>query len=92
MENNMVSKIEWECLLLIFIYFNSKLKVTCNNRDFKCQNIRTHSEEKPSKISNITFAILPFSYQNTLNKLPSRVLWSLLLLIKPSDLLQNGSF
>ena len=81
-----------ECLLLIFIYFNSKFKVTYKNGDFKCRYIRTHSEEKPSKIFNITFAILPFSHQNTLTKLLSWVLWSLLLLMKPSEALQNGSF
>ena len=35
---------------------------------------------KLSKISNITFAILPFSHKNTLTKLPSCVLWSLIFL------------
>ena len=39
----------------MFIYSNSKLKVA----DFECQYIRTHTKEKSSKISNITFAILP---------------------------------
>ena len=38
--------------------------VTCNNHDnadFECRYIRTRTEEKPSKISSITFAILPFA-------------------------------
>ena len=38
----MVSKFELECLLIIFIVFNSKCKVTCKNKDFKCQCIKTH--------------------------------------------------
>ena len=82
---------ELECLLLIFIYFNSKFKVTCKNGDFKCQCTRTHSKETMSKISNITFPILPFSHQNTSTKLPSLILRSLLLLMKPSDTLQTHS-
>ena len=41
-------------------YFNSKFKVTCKNADFEFRYIRTHTEEKASKISNIIFAILPF--------------------------------
>ena len=52
----------------------------------------SRAAEKPSKIFNITFAILPFSHQNTLTKMPSRVLWSLLLLMKTSHALQNGTF
>ena len=43
---------------------------------------------KPSKISNIIFLISPFSYNNTLTKLASWVLWGLLLLMKPSDAFQ----
>ena len=68
----------------IFIYSNSKFKVTCKNADFECRNITTHTEENPSKIFNITSAIL--------SKLPPWVLWSLLFLMKPSDVLQNDSF
>ena len=76
--------------LLIFIYFNSKFKFTCKNRDFECRYNRTYSEKKeeektPYRISNITFAMLPFS-------IPSWVLWSQFSLTRPSDLLQNGSF
>ena len=51
---------ELECLLLIFIYSNSKFKVTCKNADFECWYIRIHTKEKSSKISNITLATLPF--------------------------------
>ena len=58
---------ELECLLLISIYSNSKFKVTCKkNADFEFRFIRTRTEEISSKISNITFAILPFSCKNTL--------------------------
>ena len=42
-------KFELECLLLIFIYFNSIFKVTCKNGIFVCQYIRTHSEENRVK-------------------------------------------
>ena len=38
------AKFELKCLLLIFIYFNSKFKVTCKNSDFECRYIRTHSD------------------------------------------------
>ena len=67
----MVSKIWIGCLLLIFIYFNSKFKVTCRNGDFECWYIRTYSKEKLSKISNITFTDLPFSHWNTLTAILS---------------------
>ena len=52
--------------LLVFIYSNSKFKVTWKNVNFECQYIRTHSEENPSNISDIVFATLPVSHQNTL--------------------------
>ena len=52
-------------LLLISIDSNSKFKVICKNGDFECRYIRTHSEEtKPSKLSNITFAILIFFFSS----------------------------
>ena len=35
MNNNLVSKIKLECLLLIFIYTNSKFVVNCNIEDFE---------------------------------------------------------
>ena len=44
----------------MFIYSTSKFKVTCKNKNFECCYIRTHTKEKPSKISDITFAIMPF--------------------------------
>ena len=72
----------------MFIYTNSKFKVTYKIADFECRYIKT--EKNPSKISNIIFAILPFSHKNTLTKLPSWVLWSLLLAMKPSDVFKNG--
>ena len=59
-------KIELECLLVKFIYSNSKFKVTCKKGDFECRYIRTHTKEKPSKISNITFANLPLYQKKTL--------------------------
>ena len=61
MDNNMVSKI-WvgiSTTVLIFHYSSWKFKVTWKYVNFECQYIRTHSEEKRFKISNITFAILP---------------------------------
>ena len=79
------SKFELECLLLIFIYSNSKFKVTFQNEDF--EYLKIHTKEKPSKVSNITFAISHFSHKDILNKVSSLVLWSLLLLMKPSGLL-----
>ena len=42
-----------------------KFKVTCKNADFECPYIRTHTKEKPSQISDITFAILPSYQKNT---------------------------
>ena len=49
-----------------------KIQSHLQKRGFECRYIRTHSEEKPSKIFNLTFAIIcRFSHQNTLTKLPS---------------------
>ena len=83
MDNNMVSKI----VVGILIYANSKFKATCKNANFEC---RYTSELIPKKIrlNNIIFAILPFSHKITLTELLSSVLWSLLLLMKPSYALQ----
>ena len=47
--------------------------VTCHTEDFESWYIRTHTKEKPIKISNITFAILHFY-----KKIRS-ILWNLLL-------------
>ena len=43
------------------------------NTDFECWYIRTHTKEKLSKISNITFAIFAFlpEKKNTQTKWPS---------------------
>ena len=59
------AKFELESLQLIFIYSNSKFKVTCKNTGFESRYIKTHTEVHSSKISNITFAILLLSYKNT---------------------------
>ena len=66
------AKSDLECLLLVFIYSNSKLKVTCENTDFEYRYNWIHTKQKPSKISNITFIILS-SYQkkNTYTEWPS---------------------
>ena len=87
-----VSKI-LECLLLKFIYFNSKFHATCENVDFECQYIRTHTKDKPSKINKTTFAILP-SYQEKYSNWMAilSTLESIVLLMKSSNALQNGSF
>ena len=67
-----LTKFELECLLLIFIHSNSKLKVACKNADFKCRYFRIHAEgKKMSKIPNITFIILPFSHKYTSIKFSS---------------------
>ena len=44
------AQFELQCLLL-FIYANSKFKITCINKAFECRYIRTHTKEKLSKIS-----------------------------------------
>ena len=58
-------KFELKCLLLISIYSIWKFKVTYKNEDFECWYIRTHTKEKTSTISILTFAILLFSHNNT---------------------------
>ena len=40
------AKFELECLLIIFIYFNSKFRVICENEDFKYRCIKIHFDEK----------------------------------------------
>lgn len=86
------AKFELECLLIIFIYFNSKFKVTCKNEDFECRCIKTHFEEKSLKFVLFQSPFCFFSHQNSLTNLPSWVVWSLLCVIKPSNAFQNGSF
>ena len=46
-----------ECLLLIFIYYNSKFNVIFKNGGFEFRYTRTHTEEKPPKIFNIAFTL-----------------------------------
>ena len=50
----------WVTMSPICNYSTSKFKLTCKNTDRECRCIRTLTKEKLSKISNITFAILPF--------------------------------
>ena len=85
------AKIELECLPLIFIYSNSKFKVTCKNADFECRYFRTHTEEKPSENFKHYIRLFAFFSWKTSTKLPSWVLWRLPLLTKASYVLQNGS-
>ena len=70
----------------------SNIQSHLQKRYFECRYIRIYSEEKMSKMSNITFAIKHFSLQNTLTKLPTLVLWNPIFLMKPLDTLQDGSF
>ena len=65
MDNNMVGKIWVEMSTTNIHLLQFKIQNHLQKWDFECQNVRSHSKENPSKISNITFAILPFSYQNT---------------------------
>ena len=77
------AKFELECLLLIFIYFNSKFKVTCKNGDFKL-NAGT-SEHIPKKIClkfltlHLPFCLFPhqniFTWLPGLNTLESYFFW-----------------
>ena len=76
-------------------------KVSHNEHESECHNIKTHTKQKPSKISNITFTILPF-YQKEykLNDHPrdvvyfvqNHLLWNLLILMKTSNMLQDDLF
>ena len=62
-------KFELECVLLIFIYSDSKFKATCKDANLESGYIKTLTEENPFKISNITFAILPFFDKNNPTKM-----------------------
>ena len=71
-------KVELEDLLTIFIWSNSKLKVTCKSVVYECRYIRTHTKEKASKIPNINFAILLSNYlHNYQTEWPTWVPWNL---------------
>ena len=80
---------ELECLLLIFIYFNSKYQSHLQKREIWILVCQKSFRRKPSKISDIKFTILSFSHQYTLAILSSWILWTLLLLINSSDVLQK---
>ena len=57
------------------------------------KTLRTHTKEKPSKMSNITFAILLFIRKNTQTGMATMTtLKSTILLLNSLDALQNGSF
>ena len=71
LDNNMVSKILMGMSSTNIHLLQYKIQSHFENVDFECRNIRTQSEETPSKICNITFTVLTFPYQNTLTKLPS---------------------
>ena len=59
-DNNMVSKI-WVGMATSNIHLlQSKFKVTCKNMDHDLSISEFNTKEKLSKISNITFVILPF--------------------------------
>ena len=75
MDNNMVSKI-WAGLSATNIFTPiQNSKSFSKNADFKfLYIIRTHTQENPSEISNITLANLPFSNKNAWTKLLSWVL------------------
>ena len=82
MDNNMVSKI-WVGMSTTNIHLQVVLQFKIQSHLQNASTFRSYSEEKTSKISYITFPILPFFHENTLTKLPSWVLWSLLFLMKP---------
>ena len=88
------AKYELECLLIIFIYFNSKIEVTCKNENFKIPVYQTHSTKWKS-LKFVLFHQSPFSFfshQNSLTNFQSCVVWSLLFLMKPLNASQNDSF
>ena len=65
--NNGEQNLSWN----VYYYYSFSLiqnsTSLAKNADFECWYIRTHTEENPSKMFNITFAILPFSHKDTLN-------------------------
>ena len=66
MDNNIVGKI-WDGLSFTNIYLH-QFNIQSNFYGLKWDEspyIRTHTEEKVPKISNITFAILPLSDNDT---------------------------
>ena len=74
----LVSKLLNGCLLLILIFTSIKNQSHLEKCNCWMSYIRTHSEEKLSKFSNITFAFLALFISKYCNKLSSWILWSLL--------------
>ena len=67
MKDKHVKRVTKICVRKSTTNIHSKCKVTCKNVDFECRYIRTYTKEKPPKMSNITFAILPFYQKKHLN-------------------------
>ena len=96
------AKFELECLLLVFIYSNSKLKSLAKTRTLNAGT----SELIPKKKEKVKLELeietcIKFQTLHSpfylfliklFTKLPFWLLWSLLFLMKPSDALQNGLF
>ena len=64
-----ICALKYECLLVKKNITPIKIKSYCKNVDFEWRYIRTHTTEKPSNISNITTAILPFLSEKYSNKI-----------------------
>ena len=78
-----------ECLLIIFICFNSKFKATCKNEDFDYRCIKTHFDEKSQKFGNISVTVFLFSHQSSLTYLLSSAIWRLLKINKQNKQTKN---
>ena len=65
------TKIELECLLLIFIYSNFRFVNIFENADLTYQYIKTYTKRNHQKIPTITLAIL--SEKNKIKKHPTQV-------------------
>ena len=91
MDKNMVSKIWAGKFTANTHLFQFQLKLSCKHVDFECRYIRTHSEGAGDSLKFYTWAILPFSHQNTsieftiLSTSECFGVYSM----KPSDALQN---
>ena len=86
----MVSNFELESILLIFININSKFKVTCKTATLNASRPTSELIPKKKKILTLHSFFLHFSYQNILTQLPSCALLNIFLLMKPSNMLQDG--
>ena len=83
------AKFKLDCLLLIVIYSNQKFKSLAKGRTLNTGTSELNTEETTSKIFTLHSSF--FFLIKNVTKLPSCVLWSLLLSMKPSDAHQNGS-